>query len=165
MSRLATLLCLLAAGCSSQTIELEPRWLPLVEVVERPALVLSDDTATTLGNRVYVADLGAWERRYPEGSPDREALLLHEREHAVRQARTGLGRWLVAYLDDADVMWEEERRGWALELRHLQRSGRPVNPEKIAAVLHGYRNLRGRMVSQPAALAFVRAVLAGAPDP
>jgi len=165
VSRLALALCALLSGCSSQVLRLEPRWAPLVEVVERPALVLSDEASTTLGNRIYVVDLSGWERRYPEGSPEREGLLLHEQEHARRQAAAGLGRWLVAYLDDTDVMWDEERRGWALELRHLQRSGRPVNPEKIAAILRGYRNLHGRMVSYPAALAFVRAVLAGAPDP
>lgn len=165
MSRLLAGLCALLCGCSGQVLRLEPRWAPLVEVVERPALVLSDEVSTTLGNRIYVVDLADWERRYPAGSPERDGLLLHEQEHARRQAAAGLGRWLVAYLDDPDVMWDEERRGWALELRHLQRSGRPVNPEKIAAILHGYRNLRGRMVSQPAALAFVRAVLAGAPDP
>lgn len=165
MSRLLAGLCALLCGCSGEVLRLEPRWAPLVEVVERPALVLSDEVSTTLGNRIYVVDLDGWERRYPEGSPERDGLLLHEQEHARRQAAAGLGRWLVAYLDDPDVMWEEERRGWALELRHLQRSGRPVNQEKIAAILHGYRNLRGRMVSQPAALAFVRAVLAGVPDP
>jgi hypothetical protein len=165
MSRLAVAVCALLTGCSSEVLRLEARWAPLVEVVERPALVLSDGASTTLGNRVYVVDLGRWERRYPEGSPEREALLLHEQEHARRQAAAGLGRWLVAYLDDPDVMWDEERRGWARELRHLQRSGRPVNPEKIATTLHEYRNLRGRMVSRPAALAFVLAVLAGVPDP
>lgn len=165
MSRLAVALCALLAGCSSEVLRLEARWAPLVEVCERPALVLSDGASTTLGNRIYVVDLDAWQRRYPEGSPEREGLLLHEQEHARRQAAVGLGRWLAAYLDDPDVMWDEERRGWARELRHLQRSGRPVNPEKIAELLHEYRNLRGRMVSRPDALAFVRAVLAGAPDP
>ena len=161
MTRAALLLSLLLAGCSRDVLRLEPEWAPLVEVVERPSLVLTDETTTTLGTRLYVANLDGWERRYPEGSVEREALLLHEQEHARRQLAAGLGRWLGRYLNDREVMWAEEQRGYALQIRHLALRGRPVNPQGLAATLHDYRNLEGRMVGYAEALAFVQAVLSG----
>lgn len=161
MIRAALCFVVVLAGCSGEVVRLDPEWAPLVEVVQRPSLVLSDEASTTLGTRIYVADIDAWERRYPEGSAQRAAVLLHEQEHARRQLAAGLGRWLGRYLNDTDFMWAEEQRGWALELRHLVRNGRPVIPEAVASTLHDYQNLDGRMVGFAEALAFVRAVLAG----
>ena len=94
-----------------------------------------------------------------------EALLLHEREHAVRQLDAGLGPWLARYLNDREFMWQEEQAGWFLHLRHLQAAGRPLFPQVIARTLAGYRNLEGPMVSEAEALAWVEAVLAGAWTP
>lgn len=159
--RLALPALVFIVGCSGGVHRLDPRWAPLVEVVERPSLILSDEASSTLGNRVYVADLDAWLRRYPDGSVEQEALLLHEQEHALRQQATGLGRWLGRYLNDRAFMWQEEQRGWALELRHLQRHGRPIVRVGIASALHGYRNLAGRMVGFAEALAWIDAVLNG----
>ena len=161
MTRAALVLVLALAGCSRDVLRLDPEWAPLVDVIERPSLVFTDEATTTLGSRLYVADLDAWERRYPAGSVERAALLLHEQEHARRQLAMGLGRWLGRYLNDCAFMWAEEQRGYALQLRHLSRHGRPVNAQAIAATLHGYRNLGGRMVGFPEALAFVQAVLSG----
>lgn len=159
MSRL--LLVLLALmGCQSP-LALDERWRPLVEVVERSDLLVSDAIATTLGTRVYVADLRAFEQRFPQGSPEREALLAHEREHAVRQLSAGLGPWLARYLNDRAFMWREEQLGWYLQLRALQAAGRPLAPAVIAETLSGYRNLEGRMVSRSEALAWIQDVLAG----
>lgn len=149
------------AGCSSDVLRLDPRWAPLEEVVERPSLLFGRGTSTTIGPRLYVADLCSWERRYPEGSVEREALLLHEQEHARRQLALGLGRWLGRYLNDRAFMWGEEQRGWALELRHLQSRGRTILPIVVARELSGYRNLQGRMVNTGDALVFVLDVLAG----
>ena len=56
MTRAALVLILVLAGCSRDVIRLEPEWAPLVEVVERPSLVFTDETSTTLGTRLYVAD-------------------------------------------------------------------------------------------------------------
>ncbi len=159
MTRAGLVLVLVLVGCSRGVLRLEPEWAPLIEVVERPSLVLTDDTTTTLGTRLYVASLEAWERCYPHGSVERAALLLHEQEHARRQLSTGLGRWLGCYLNDREFMWTEEQRGYARELRHLVRHGRPVNAQALAATLHEYRNLEGRMVGYLDALRFVQAVL------
>lgn len=151
---------LLLAGCQSP-YALDERWRPLVEVVERPDLLVSETIATTLGTRVYVADLDAFLDRFPPDSVEQEALLLHEREHAVRQLDMGLGPWLARYLNDLEFMWREEQAGWSLQLRRLQAAGRPLFPAVIARTLAGYRNLEGRMVSEAEALAWVEAVLAG----
>lgn len=161
----ALLLALLGlVGCQSP-YPLDERWRPLVEVVERPDLLGAGSRTTTLGARLYVADLNAWLRRYPPGSVEQEALLLHEREHARRQLAQGLGPWLAGYLNDPDFMWREEQLGWALEIEHLRDRGGRVVPAAMAAALAGYRNLTGSMVGFSEALAFVRAVLRGTWSP
>lgn len=152
--------CLLLGGCHSP-YALDERWRPLVEVVERPDLLVSGTIATTLGARVYVADLDAFLARFPPDSVEQEALLLHEREHAVRQLDARLGPWLARYLNDRAFMWREEQAGWFLQLRRLQEAGRPLFPRVIARTLARYRNLEGRMVSEAEALAWIAAVLAG----
>lgn len=153
-------LVIAVGGCSAGAHPLEARWAPLEVVLERPPL-LSPGATTTIGAQVYVADLDAWLRRYPDGSPAQEALLLHEREHSLRQGARGIGPWLRLYLNDRRFMWAEEQRGWYLELRHLQRSGRPIVAVEVATRLARYRNLQGRMVSFADALAWVHDVLSG----
>ena len=153
---------LLGAGCGHGVYTLEPRWAPLEGVVERPVLGLGDDGATTtIGSRCYVVDLDAWLRDFPPGSVEQEALLLHEREHAVRQRDAGVGAWLGRYLKDRAFMWREEQRGWALQLRRLREAGRSIDPVLVALALTSYRNFAGRMVGFPEGLAFVQSVLAG----
>jgi len=158
--RVVLCVLLLVGGCRA-SLPLEPRWRPLVEVVERPGLGSADPGVTTLGTRVYVRDLDAFAKRYPAGTPEREALLSHEREHARRQLALGLGSWLARYLSDAGFMWREEQVGWGLELRLLRESGRSPRPEAVALALSRYRNLSGRMVGYSQALAWVRDVLRG----
>ena len=153
-------LAALLTGCQGP-LALDERWRPLVEVVERPDLLFAGVTATTLGTRVYVPDLRAFRQQFPEDSVEQEALLLHEREHAVRQLDAGLGPWLACYLNDRAFMWQEGQRGWFLQLRRLQEAGRPLYPEAIALALSGYQNLSGSMVGYAEALAWVDAVLAG----
>lgn len=160
LSLLLALLAPLASGCQ-RPYPLDERWRPLVEVVERPNLLVSNALTTTIGTRLYVADLRAWLRRYPPGSIEQEALLLHEREHARRQLALGLGPWLARYLNDRAFMWHEEQVGWALQLAHLRDHGGPLVPEALATALAGYRNLAGPMVGYAEALAFVQAVLWG----
>lgn len=166
MSPRAALLAavLVLAGCQ-RPYALNERWRPLVEVVERPNVLVSNTIATTLGTRVYVANLHDWLDRFPPGSPEQEAFLLHEREHARRQLAVGLGSWLARYLRDRDFMWREEQAGWALQLDHLRDHGRPLFPQVLAATLSDYRNLSGRMVGFAEALAFVEAVLRGTCSP
>lgn len=159
--RAPLLAAVLALASCHRPYALDERWRPLVEVVERPNVLVSNTIATTLGTRVYVANLPDWLERFPPGSPEQEAFLLHEREHARRQLAAGLGPWLARYLRDRDFMWREEQIGWALQLEHLRDHGRPLFPQVLAAALADYRNLTGRMVGFTEALAFVEAVLRG----
>ena len=155
------LLVLLPAGCVTSPHRLDPKWSPLVEVVQRPDLVISSTASTTIGTRIYVADLDLWLQRYPPGSAEYTALLLHEREHSIRQHQLGVGEWLARYLRDTDFMWREEQLGWAHELTHLQSNGKPIFPRAIAAALSDYRNFTGAMVGYPDALDWVGGVLSG----
>ncbi len=165
MIRAAPLMALLLlAGCQ-RPYALDERWRPLVAVVERPDLLVSDTVSTTLGTRVYVANLDGWLRRFPPDSVEQEALLLHEREHSVRQLEAGLGAWLARYLNDRAFMWREEQLGWFLQLRRLRDAGRPIVPAVVALALSDYRNLSGPMVGYEEALAWVEAVLSGAWTP
>lgn len=151
-------IALLLLGCE-RPYRLEERWRPLVEVVERPRALGGDVLATTIGTRVYVPDLDAWKKEFPADSPQREALLIHEREHAVRQFRMGLGPWLARYLRDRRFMWQEEQRGWELHLRALVAAGAPVDTHGVARSLAGYRNLAGPMVDYEEALAWAESVV------
>ena len=88
MIRAAPLMALLLlAGCQ-RPYALDERWRPLVAVVERPDLLVSDTVSTTLGTRVYVANLDGWLRRFPPDSVEQEALLLHERARAAHALRS-----------------------------------------------------------------------------
>lgn len=157
---LLMLFLFLLSGCQGP-YRLESRWRPLVEVVERPDVFGLDPTATTLGTRIYVSSLRDFLRQFPAGSTEHEALLLHEREHAVRQLQAGLGAWLTRYLNDTEFMWSEEQAGWARQLTHLQAAGRQLDVQAIALTLSRYRNLSGPMVTLADALAWVREVLTG----
>lgn len=158
---LALSLAFALSGCA-RTHQLDERWRPLLEVVERPDLPLLSPTATsTIGRRIYVVNLDEWLQRFPPGSVQYDALLLHEQEHARRELRMGVDRFLARYFHDPAFQWQEEQRGWYLQIRHLVRNGQSVDARVAATILSQYRNFQGPMVSFDDALAWVRAVLAG----
>jgi len=155
------LLALALAGCSS--VELPERWLPLEEVVERPSLPFASDRAvTTLGATVYVTHLDPWRDELPDLPPGRVALLLHEQEHAKRQLAYGAGltAWVLRYLNDPAFRWEEERAGWALEIRERRRVGL-WSAGSAESVARGLAANYDGMVSYGDALEWVRGVVAG----
>lgn len=140
----------------------DPRFAPLEAVVERMTLPgFSDSALTTIGTKVYVVDLERWLQRHPPGSATYDAVLLHEQVHAQRQLAAGVDPWIQRYVHDRAFMWDEEQRGWYVELRHLQARGLTVNREGVARSLSKYKNLAGAMVSYDDALAWTTAVLDG----
>lgn len=167
------LLPLAAVGCKSQEkegwasaagfarMDLADEWAPLETLHERPDMLGSGSTATTIGHTVYVEDLDEWLADRPIGSPRFNASMMHERLHAERQLATGVIAWIARYVTDTDFMWAEEQLGWYIQIRELRRTGYQLNLPGIAATLHGYRNLRGHMVGTAEALAWVEDVLAG----
>lgn len=140
----------------------DPRFAPIEAIVERvPLPGLSRTTATTVGTKVYVADLKGWLRRHPPGSALYDAVLLHEQVHARRQLAAGVDPWIERYLRDRAFMWDEEQRGWYVQLQHLRQQGLAIDAQAVARNLSKYRNLAGAMVSYDDALTWTQAVLAG----
>jgi hypothetical protein len=165
---LIVLLILLSLlGCSNlEHLDLDPKWAPLDEIHERPDMLGFSSTTTTIGHTVYVADLDRWLLEHPVGSPLFDAVLLHEQVHAVRQLEHGVSFWIARYLTDAEFMWDEEQRGWYVELRHLRYRGLQVDVGGVARNLHHYENLLGQqMVSYEDAVVWVQAVLDGSWEP
>jgi len=169
---LAALALLLAlSGC--HRMDLEEEWRPITQVVERPPTPFtSAGTVTTYGSKLYVEDIAAFNKRYPYGSVDREALMRHEREHARRQFRykglpgeIALRVWTARYLTDADFMWAEEQAAGYLEITTLQKAGRwtPRDTEAEAyALSRHYKTIGGeRMVSYYKAKQWILDVLSG----
>lgn len=156
MGRRALLIgVMLLAGCASGT--LSPEWAPLERIRERPG---DDRVVTTIGSTLYVSDLKRFNANRPVGSPERRALLLHEREHARRQLAYGLFSWLVRYLKDKNFRWEEEKAGYRLEIKHLQRHRRwrPGDTERVAK---GMEKHYVGMVTRAEARAWIESVLRG----
>lgn len=155
------LLLALTVGCVANVAPvlegytLDRQWAPLEKVVQ-VGDVQEEGTTTTVGTVVYVRSLKQWLLDYPPGTPKSEALLLHERTHAVRQGNYGLMEWLARYVADPGFRWSEERVGWGLEIEHLFRSGLPVPPpEQLATWWHeGYVLLGRPMVSYEEGLAW-----------
>ena len=159
MRRTLLLIILLVSGCVGSVHNVPEQYRPLERVQGSP--LRSNSAITTIGRTAYVNDLGEWLTAHPPGSPKYHALLLHEREHTLRQEAYGLRAWLVQYLADTDFMWAEERVGWYAQIQAYRKAGLTVNPEGIAKLLSSYRNIAGRMVAYEDALAWVRDVLSG----
>jgi hypothetical protein len=166
---LLALLVLPSIGCRTladsagyETHPVEEQFRPLETITERPNYVLPETAITTVGTTAYVVSLDVWLGKHPPGSTTYTAKLLHEQEHSKRQLKEGTLGWVARYVVDTDFMWEEEQRGWYLELIHLRNNGLDVNVDVIAMILHGYKNAVGkRMVSFVEARLWVLDVLAG----
>ena len=150
-----------STGCTGAELELEARWRPLERIAESSAW--PEGIATTIGTTVWTRDLEVLLQSYPEG-PERDGLLLHEREHAARQKASGsILSWVAEYATSPEFMWAEESRGWFLQLRLLQAHGRRVSAERTAAALSKYETIQGGrpMIGYADALKWVREVLSG----
>lgn len=159
MRAILLVILLLLSGCKSSTYDLPEEYRPL-ERIKQSAL-RSGEFITTIGDTVYVNDLGNWLQDNPVDSPAFKASLRHEQEHSRRQFAYGTTEWVAKYVTDTSFMWEEESIGWYYEITELIRYGEHVSPENVASVLTSYSNLAGRMISYDAALAWVNAVLRG----
>lgn len=159
------LLILLLSICGCKTLDLDPKWAPLKHVKQSLTLSPSSTGARTIGDTVYVRNLSKWLDAHPE--PLFTALLLHEQEHSKRQFAYDGGHWawIGRYVTDTDFMWDEEQRGWYLQIKHARSRGAQIVVDKLAKSLSDYRNLAGSMVSESDARAWINAVLSGAWHP
>lgn len=158
MRLIATILLCLMVGCTTgRHLDLEERWGPLIAVEEGTDKLFAEGMTTTIGHYCYVSDMKQWKLDYPEGSPDREALLLHEQVHAKRELATGLTVWLTLYVTSAKFRWQEEQIGYELQIRHMYKNGRGINAEIFAKMLsQEYQSLGGQMVSYEEALKWLQ---------
>lgn len=152
-AKASVLLALSLAGCAA-TYQLPPRFFPLVEIREEPALPLEPLRVSTIYGSALTKDLQALLRAYPEGSTRLEALLLHEQVHSVREFQDPT--FLVRYALESSFRWGEEKRGYAVEIGWLLDHQVGVDPAEYArALADGYDG----MVGYGDALAWVTSVV------
>ncbi len=150
---------LMCIGCN--TFELDEKWLPLEQMVERIHVDGQSGITTTIGTKIYRENINRFLKESPPGSPTFDSLLYHEQVHSKRQLRMGLPKWLSKYGIDTDFMWKEEQLGYYATLMEKRRRRVSIYPEGYAKAMANYVNLTGKMVSYEDALQWVRDVLAG----
>jgi len=147
------------------TYDLPVKWRPLEKIRERGNIlntVIQSDTAiTTVGTSAYVKDLTKWLDKHPPNSLMFNAIMRHEQEHAKRQLDYGLYTWIAKYSYDRNFALEEELIGWYYQVTTLSNMGQQINVDAVAAILAGYRNLTGKLITFEEAQNWVRDVLAG----
>lgn len=147
------------AGCHS--FELDEKWLPLEQMVERPHLNGMTYITTTVGKKIYRENVNQYLEDNPPGSPAFDSLLYHEQVHSKRQLKMGLAKWLSKYGVDTEFMWHEEQLGYYAGMMEKRRRGIYIDAEARALSISKYTNLAGKMVSYEDALQWVRDVLGG----
>ena len=148
-----------------RTFNLDSRHAPLTQIVENPAHTAGPTVATTVMNTVYVGNLSAFLQAYPPDSDRLEALLKHERVHAVHEleAFPFVDAWFGRYGADGHFRWSEEQQGFREEITYLIHKGYSIDPEEVARRLTAnYRGLDGPMVGHDEALAWVEQTTAQA---
>lgn len=157
-----TFICLV--GCN--TFDLDEKWQPLKKMVERPDIISSySGFSTTVGDKIYRANLDEWLEENPPGSFEFDKLLYHEQVHSKRQFKAGLHEWLARYMLDKDFMWYEEQLGYYVTIKYLNWKGFSWGVENtliwLSKSLAKYRNAVGQMVSYADALDWTIAVQSG----
>jgi hypothetical protein len=144
MKNLIFLAILLVMGCTTpttgQSFTLDSEWRPLLEIRERSDEGRGPGYIETRGQYSYVNDLEDWLAHwYVPGTVEFHALMLHEREHSVRQG-TGLSHlwWEFQYNWLPGVKWEEEKHGWRKELIHLLKNDAAPSQEHVVSILMDY---------------------------
>lgn len=121
-------------GCSAPTeIQLDARFRPLVRVREASAPGLRPGQVMTLYTDVVTADLADLTSAYRPGSVEWDALMLHERQHSIREFEDP--SFLARYAASRGFRWQEEKIGWSAEIAHLRVHGRFVDVAWIAETL------------------------------
>jgi hypothetical protein len=152
---LPIILCL---GCNS--FELDEKWRPLEQMVERPHLSGMTYITTTIGTKIYRENIDKYLEDNPPGSPAFDSLLYHEQVHSKRQLKMGLTKWLSKYGVDTEFMWKEEQLGYYAGFMEARKRGLWINAEARARGMAKYTNLSGTMVSYEDALIWIKDVLA-----
>lgn len=83
--------------------------------------LFSNDYHMVIGDTLYVDD-DQWKDFSPDSRVDR-ALIIHENEHAVRQAKEGVWNWVCKYIFDPSFRLQEERAAIEAEWRYRIQDG------------------------------------------
>lgn len=150
---------LLTLGCN--TFDLDKKWLPLEQMVERPHIDGMTYITTTVGTKIYRENIDKYLAENPPGSPGFDSLLYHEQVHSKRQLKMGFLKWVSKYGADVEFMWREEQLGYYASLMEKRKRGVHINPESRARSIAKYENLAGKMVSYEDALKWVKDVISG----
>lgn len=152
MRALVCAIALLLAGCTGTTYELDQRYAPLERIREAEVPGLADTAIATVFTEVLTKDLAAFLLACPPGSVELDAVLQHERVHAVREFSDPT--FFPRYAASKSFRWQEEKAGWAVELALLKKAGRQINVEVCAEILSGPVYLH--MISKDEARAWVQ---------
>lgn len=144
------------AVASSTCLPLDASLSPLLAVLQTARPDMPQDFAQTVAPYVYVSDLGAWEAVYPAGSVQRAAILAHERVHALRQGSDPIP-WCSRYQSDAAFRLDEEKLGYAEQIRVLVAGGAAVDVDGFVAALTS--PFYGGMISSDDARTWVQATI------
>lgn len=154
LNRFCVLLCLVFAACTSREIRLGSEFAPLERVQEVSDNLMPPHSVTTIFSSACVPDLKTFEADYPPG-PRRDALLLHERLHAIHQYADPV-TFFVRYKTNTAFRWREESEAWRIEILHNAAHGYTMDPDTVASFLSG--PVYDGMVSYSNAVAWVISV-------
>jgi len=157
MNKLLIVLVLIFSGCN--TFDLDEKWLPLEQMVERLHIGGQEGITTTVGTKIYSEDIDDYLEKNPPGSVGFDSLLYHEQVHSKRQLKTGVTKWIYEYLHNTEFMWKEEQLGYYVAIKNIRSRGYSILVENVAKAMSGYQNLVGSMVSYDDALQWVNNVL------
>lgn len=135
-------------------IQLAPKWAPLKYVVETDSQPVG--VTSTLGNTMYVADLKAWKNLSPQ---DKEATLIHERIHSIREHELGLILFLIKYNSSNEFKLNEEKIAYYHEMIHKMSKNIEIDVDEEASRISN-QSVYGGIISKASATAWVKAVLA-----
>ena len=149
---------ILVSGCAGTSVPLDEKWRPLEKLQSKRINIGDSDYLTTVGDTVYVADAEKWVQLNPPGSLNFDAVMTHERVHAIEQKKAGLASWLSRYLTDKNFMWRQEQIAEYAELQLRIERGQITNNStdtitrvwietRVKSYLK-YWNAQGRMATE-----------------
>lgn len=155
--------CVLPLITDGRSYKLDSKWEPLETVEEATDKIFTPGMTATIGMHCYTADLKEWKKNFPPGSTEETAILLHEQLHAQRQLDYPgtIAIWLFRYITSPDFRWEEERRGYEIEIRYLQNHGLRIDVNNLAVIMsHNYKTFGGQMISYHDAVNWINGLIA-----
>lgn len=142
---------------SCASVKLDKKWLPLTHVCQR---IYKTNSLWAFSPYVFVDDIKAWK---DQEKIHREADLVHERVHAIRQDEVGIFMYMLHYKTNPKFRLQEEKLAYYIGMRHYMRHGHPVDTAYYANALSS--DTYEGMISYDEAKKWVEDVVSGAYNP